>query len=164
MPRKKKDGRFINYYIDRTIYERLERYADAKGQQMTTAIERILGEHLDRYEAALAEKGETRMYCPNCHILLKGSRCAVCGSREIRAPRGEDYCYLTEKEVLWAEALKDVLTENRIPFATKNSLGAGLAAKIGPALERVRFFVPYAHYEQARLLEKEFFQGTQPEA
>lgn len=52
MPRKKKDGRFINYYIDRHIFERLERYAHARGQQMTTAIERILKEHLDKYEAA----------------------------------------------------------------------------------------------------------------
>lgn len=52
MPRKKKDGRFINYYIDRKIFERLEHYAHAKGQQMTTAIERILLEYLDRYEAA----------------------------------------------------------------------------------------------------------------
>ena len=52
MPRKKKDGRFINYYIDRHIFERLERYAHAKGQQMTTAIERILLEYLDKYETA----------------------------------------------------------------------------------------------------------------
>ena len=42
MPRKKKDGRHINYYIDRLIYERLEEYADEKGQTMTTALERIL--------------------------------------------------------------------------------------------------------------------------
>lgn len=29
-------------YIDRTIFERLERYVEEIGQQMTTAIERIL--------------------------------------------------------------------------------------------------------------------------
>lgn len=52
MPRKKKDGRFINYYIDRRIFERLERYAHSKGQQMTTAIERILQEYLDKQESA----------------------------------------------------------------------------------------------------------------
>ena len=55
MPRKKKDGRFINYYIDRRVFERLEQYAAEKGQQMTTAIERILEEHLDRYEAERAK-------------------------------------------------------------------------------------------------------------
>ena len=42
MPRPKKDGRHINYYIDRMIYERLEENAEEKGQTMTTALERIL--------------------------------------------------------------------------------------------------------------------------
>lgn len=160
MPRKKKDGRFINYYIDRRIYERLERYANEKGQQMTTAIERILQEHLDKYETELAKKGGTVMnYCPNCNVLLSGNRCTICGTREVRLPHGEDYCYLTEKETIWAKALGDILTENRIPFATKNTLGAGLAAKMGPAMERVSFYVPYAHYENAKILEREFFSA-----
>ena len=38
MPRPKKDGRFINYFLDRTIYDRLKAYAEDKGQSMTTAI------------------------------------------------------------------------------------------------------------------------------
>ena len=50
MPRKKKDGRHINYYIDRMIYERLEEYADEKGQTMTMALERILKDFFDRPE------------------------------------------------------------------------------------------------------------------
>ena len=48
MPRKKKDGRHINYYIDRMIYERLEEYADKKGQTMTMALERILKQLFDK--------------------------------------------------------------------------------------------------------------------
>lgn len=48
MPRKKKDGRHINYYIDRMIFERLEEYADEKGQTMTTALERILKQFFDK--------------------------------------------------------------------------------------------------------------------
>lgn len=47
MPRAKKDGRHINYYIDRTIYERVEQHANEKGQTMTTAIERLLEKALD---------------------------------------------------------------------------------------------------------------------
>ena len=42
MPRQKKDGRHINYYIDRKVYEELEAYAQEKGQTITTALERIL--------------------------------------------------------------------------------------------------------------------------
>ena len=48
MPRKKKDGRHINYYIDRLIYEQLEEYADEKGQTMTMALERILKQFFDK--------------------------------------------------------------------------------------------------------------------
>ena len=48
MARPKKDGRHINYYIDRMIYERLEEYADEKGQTMTTALERILKQFFDK--------------------------------------------------------------------------------------------------------------------
>lgn len=158
MPRKKKDGRHINYYIDREIYERLERYAQDKGQQMTTAIERILKEHLDRYEEeSPSRKGGVTMYCPHCNVLTDSEKCPVCGSRDLRMPIGEDYCYLAEKETIWAGALSDLLTQNGIPYVTKNLLGAGLAAKMGPAMERVRFYVPYAHYRDARELEQEFF-------
>ena len=48
MARPKKDGRHINYYIDRMIYERLEEYADKKGQTMTMALERILKQFFDK--------------------------------------------------------------------------------------------------------------------
>lgn len=42
MAREKKDGRYINYYIDRKIYDKLDAYAKEKGQTATMALERIL--------------------------------------------------------------------------------------------------------------------------
>ena len=45
MPREKKDGRFINYYIKREVYEALKKYAEEKGQTITTALERILEDY-----------------------------------------------------------------------------------------------------------------------
>ena len=42
MAREKKDGRHINYYIDRKIYDKLDAYAKEKGQTVTMALERIL--------------------------------------------------------------------------------------------------------------------------
>ncbi|MBQ8835092.1 MAG: hypothetical protein IJ001_09260 [Oscillospiraceae bacterium] len=162
MPRKKKDGRFINYYIDRHIFERLERYAQSKGQQMTTAIERILQDYLDRYEAA-PPKGGTSMYCPNCNLLTDSPRCPACGSKNIRLPMSEDYCRLAELDTIWKDALADILTQHNIPFVTKNVLGAGLAARIGPALEKIRFYVPYRCLEAARALHQGFFAGAQTE-
>ena len=46
----------ISMYLDRELLEHLKAYADAKGQTMTTAIERILKEHLDKYDEALSSK------------------------------------------------------------------------------------------------------------
>lgn len=48
MPREKKDGKFINYYIKREIYEELKKYSEEKGQTMTMALERILKEYLQK--------------------------------------------------------------------------------------------------------------------
>ena len=57
MPRKKKDGRHINYYIDRVIFERREEYADEKGQTMTTALERILKQFFDKTDEEKRKSG-----------------------------------------------------------------------------------------------------------
>ena len=49
MPRLKKDGVKINYYIRRDIKEKLDVYCEEKGQTATLAIERILDEYLSEY-------------------------------------------------------------------------------------------------------------------
>ena len=50
MARVRKDGKYINYYIDRILYERLKSYADDKGQTVTTALERILKQYFDNLD------------------------------------------------------------------------------------------------------------------
>lgn len=47
MPRKKKDGKMLNLYIDKKVIERLEKYAEEKGQTKTIAVERLLTNALD---------------------------------------------------------------------------------------------------------------------
>ncbi len=163
MPRKKKDGRHINYYIDRKLHQRLERYAEDNGQSMTTALERILKEHLDRYAPEEMAKPDLSGFCSNCNLLVPSDRCPLCGNRHVRPPKEDDYCYLTETESIWAGALSDVFSENQIPFLTKNWLGIGLAAKIGPSLERVGFYVPFSHYAIAKELEEGFFSADIPD-
>lgn len=154
MPRKKKDGRFINYYMDRTIYERLERFADDKAQTMTNALERILDEYLSKYESEMARQVR---YCPNCRILVNGIRCGICGKRWLEEPKEEDYCFLVEKEPLWAGVLEDCLKQNEIPYITQNTMGAGFTSKAGMLLERIRFYVPYCAYTQAKDVEHRLF-------
>lgn len=49
MAKPKKDGHFINCYLDRNLYNRLQFYADEKGQTKTLAIERILKQYFDEH-------------------------------------------------------------------------------------------------------------------
>lgn len=157
MARKKKDGRFINYYIDRLIYERLERYADDKAQPITAALERILDDYLTRYETEIAS---IERYCPNCHVLVRNTRCHICDKRWLEEPTPDDYCFLTEKDSVWSGVLEDCLRQNAIPYLTQNTMGAGLTAKLGTMLEQTKFYVCYAFYYKAKELEAELFSSA----
>ena len=50
MPRQKKDSVPICYSIEKSVYERLQAYAEYKGQTMTMAVERLLTKALDAEE------------------------------------------------------------------------------------------------------------------
>jgi hypothetical protein len=49
VPRAKKDGVNINYFIRRDIKEKLDAYCEEKGQTATMAIERILDDFLTKH-------------------------------------------------------------------------------------------------------------------
>ena len=49
MARQKKDGIFINYYIEREVKEMLDQYCKEVGQTNTMAIERILRQYIEEY-------------------------------------------------------------------------------------------------------------------
>ena len=48
MARPKKDGSYVNFYIDRKLVDELRDYAEEKGQTMTMALERILKEYFEQ--------------------------------------------------------------------------------------------------------------------
>lgn len=96
------------------------------------------------------------LYCPNCRLLVEGSLCPVCGSKKLRQPEQTDYCFLTEQNTIWAGALEELLRQDGVAVVTQNVLGAGLAARIGPAQEKVRFYVPFSDFERALEVKKEF--------
>ena len=101
------------------------------------------------------------MYCERCGIIFEENRCPACGSQNVRPPMPDDLCFLTEQEAIWAEMLEDVLKQNNIPCLTKNVLGAGLALKVGPMSERVRFYIPYSRLQNAKTIVDELFSAPQ---
>lgn len=50
MARAKKDYKALNIKIESSIYERLENYAEEKGQTKTKAVERLLTKAMDLEE------------------------------------------------------------------------------------------------------------------
>ena len=100
------------------------------------------------------------MFCQNCNTLSDEKRCPVCGNRDMRMPAPGDYCFLTEQDQIWAGMLSDVLEQNSVAFITRSLLGAGITAKIGPIMERVRFYVPYSAYENAQSIVTELFDSA----
>ena len=51
MARAKKDGRYINYYIEKEVVDKLDQYCDETGLTKTVAIERILMKYFEEYFA-----------------------------------------------------------------------------------------------------------------
>lgn len=60
MARQKKDGRNVNFYLDRTIMEKVEKHAEENGQTLTKAVERLL-------EKALDDEGEEQKQQPKAN-------------------------------------------------------------------------------------------------
>lgn len=102
------------------------------------------------------------MYCEKCcRIVGEVIRCPYCGSRRIRLPETKDPCFLTELDFISSGILEDVLRQNGIPFLKKGVLGAGIAVKVGPMLDRSRFYVSFDRLEEAGAVVYELFSEVQ---
>ena len=100
------------------------------------------------------------MYCEKCKLAFdENTRCPHCGSRKLRSPLPEDLCFLTETDPMFGGMLKDVLEQNAIPALRSSTMGAGLAMRVGPMFDRIRFYVPYAHLPAAAELVEALFQA-----
>ena len=95
------------------------------------------------------------MYCEKCSRVFDGERCPVCKRSKVREPEAKDPCLLTEQDYLTAGILEDLLKQGGIPFLKKDVMGAGLAIKVGPMLDRSRFYVPFERLEDARAVAEE---------
>ena len=98
------------------------------------------------------------MYCERCNRLVYKPKCPGCGRKDLRLPRDDDFCFLTEPEHLWTQALRDLLQDNGVEYVTRNVHGAGMVAKTGIP-QRVRFFVRFLDHQSAKELNEAFFNA-----
>ena len=103
------------------------------------------------------------MYCEKCRRIIDADRCPFCKSRKTREPEPDDICFLTEQDYVSSGMLEDVLQQNGIRFLKKDVMGAGMAIKVGPMLERSRFYVPFEQMKNAESVVEELFSAA-PEA
>ena len=101
------------------------------------------------------------MYCEKCNRIIEEDRCPVCKSRKIREPEAKDPCYLTEQDYLTSGILEDLLKQNNIPYLKKDVMGAGLAIKVGPMLERSRFYVSFEQLNSATAIMEDLVSGEE---
>lgn len=101
------------------------------------------------------------MYCEKCNRIIEADRCPVCNSRKIREPEAKDPCYLTEQDYVSSGILEDMLKQNNIPYLKKGVMGAGMAIKVGPMLERSRFYVPFEQLGNAMAIMEDLFSATE---
>ncbi len=98
------------------------------------------------------------MYCERCNRLVYRGKCPGCGRTDLRSPGSEDFCFLTEPDPLWVQALSGLLRDNGVEYLTRNVHGAGMITKTGIP-QRVRFFVRYRDFEKAKELNEAFFNA-----
>ena len=51
MPRAKKDGKFLNCYVDKEILEKLEQYCEKTSIPKTSVVEKALSQYLIRQKS-----------------------------------------------------------------------------------------------------------------
>lgn len=65
MPRPKKDGRYLNLYLDRALHEEFEQFCESLGQTKTVAAERAFRMYMDAMkqnpEQIMKEKKEGKI-------------------------------------------------------------------------------------------------------
>ncbi len=99
------------------------------------------------------------MYCEKCCRIFDSDHCPSCKKSVVREPESKDPCLLTEQDYLSSGILEDMLKQNDIPFLKKDVMGAGMAIKVGPMLERSRFYVTFDQLEKATAVLEEVFPG-----
>ena len=103
------------------------------------------------------------MYCEKCRRIIAENRCPYCKKSKVREPEPKDPCFLTEQGYLQSGILADVLKQSGIPFLQKDVMGAGMAIKVGPMLERSRFYVPLEQLADATAVVDGLFSAPEEE-
>lgn len=100
-------------------------------------------------------------FCEKCNTLCEQAACANCGNTALREPEATDFCFLTEREPMWADMLRAALKDTGIESAFRPLLGMGVTYGAGRSLDRHQIFVPYDRYQESLDVMFALFGETQ---
>ena len=100
-------------------------------------------------------------YCKNCQRLVEGDRCPYCRSSKLRVALDADFCLVAELPYMQAEMLKELFDDNGVPCTERSVLGAGIISRLGSNVDRIRLYVPYAQFDEAKGLYDAFFNAPE---
>ena len=101
------------------------------------------------------------MYCEKCKHLVDENLCPYCESSELREPKVDDFCFLTQTDALFVNVLMDVLDQNHIPAQRKNATEMALNVLMGQNYVRYNVYVPYAFFEDAVNVAQAFMHADE---
>ena len=101
------------------------------------------------------------MYCEKCKRLIDTNYCPHCKRSIVRELKDDDLVLLTEQDYLSSGILEDILKQSGIPFLKKEVMGAGLSIKVGPMLDRSRFYVTPDQLQAAGAVVEDLFSAEE---
>lgn len=94
-------------------------------------------------------------YCEDCLVGTSLPQCPQCGKHGLRKATGNDWCFLTKREAMWNQPLKDFLTDNGVFFVAQPA-SSGLSVYGLASAEMEKFFVRAVDLERATDLVRDY--------
>ena len=95
-------------------------------------------------------------YCERCHVAVENEQCPECGETPLRLVRGDDYCFLVEKEDMWARMLLEILEDNGVHPISHDATDVVWVMR-GGEKSRQCIYVPFRHWQLAQELMQTAF-------
>lgn len=91
------------------------------------------------------------LYCDRCQVLSRDEQiCPVCGSRNLRIPKGNDPVHLFTADTMEAERITAAFNDEGIPHMEKSEGASALTVILGQShCMQTRIFVPFCEVGHA---------------
>ena len=87
-------------------------------------------------------------YCDKCHYLSNENECHICGFKELREVKNDDFCFLITVEETLGRSIIECLKNEDIDCAVV-PVGDGVRSQFALTLGNYQLYVPYIRFDEA---------------